>query len=258
MYSFIVFLLKTSEIYDILKNAACGQKNTAADIKDMRCKKMLDMLNKLGSLNIGSFSIPYPVVYLAGINLLTFLLQIINGAIKNKKEDGKYYLSPVLIILSVLGGPVGVLLGSLCTDRKGCKENMMLRVTAICMTFIYAIAVLIWLGQISETHRFAFWQIFVQHRIPLYVLGGINLITLIIFGIDKFKAVKESDSRIPVAFLLLLSGVGGSIGGLLAMFIFRHKIRKPYFIAGVPMIIATQVAVLLYIINSPWFQNIYI
>ena len=219
---------------------------------------MLDMINNLGSLNIGSFQIPYPVVYLAGINLLTFLLQIINGAIKNKNEDGKYYLSPVLIILSVLGGPLGVLLGSLCTDRKGCKENMMLRVTAFCMTLIWAIAVLIWLGQISETHRFAFWQIFVQHRIPLYVLGGINLITLIMFGIDKFKAKRESESRIPVAVLLILCGIGGSVGGLLGMFIFRHKIRKSYFIVGVPLIILTQVAVLLYLINSPWFPNIYV
>ena len=219
---------------------------------------MIDMIKNLGSLNIGGFSIPYPVIYLTGINLLTFLLQIINGAVKHKREDGRYYLSGLLIVLSILGGPVGVLLGSLCTDRKGCKENMMLRVTAFCMTFLWAIAVLIYLGQVSETHRFAFWQIFVQHRIPLYVLAGINLITLIVFGIDKFKAVKESSSRIPVSVLLLLSGIGGSIGGLLAMFIFRHKIRKPYFIAGVPMIIATQVAVLLYLINSTWFPNIYI
>ena len=216
------------------------------------------MLDKFGSLSIGSFQIPYTILYLAGINVLTLLLQVINGAIKHKKEDGRYYLNGLLIVLSILGGPAGVLLGSLFTDRKASKENMMLRVTSICMTIIYTLAILVCLGLVTENHRFAFWQIFVQHQIPLYILAGINLITLIIFGIDKFKAVKESGSRIPVSVLLLLSGVGGSIGGLLGMFIFRHKIRKPYFIAGVPMIIATQVAVLLYIINSPWFQNIYV
>ncbi|MBQ5336206.1 MAG: DUF1294 domain-containing protein, partial [Oscillospiraceae bacterium] len=56
----------------------------------------------------------------------------------------------------------------------------------------------------------------------------------------------------------LLCGIGGSVGGLLGMFIFRHKIRKSYFIVGVPLIILTQVAVLLYLINSPWFPNLYV
>ncbi len=217
-----------------------------------------NMLDKFGSLSLGSFQIPYTILYLAGINVLTFMLQIMNGLVKHKKQDGRYYLNGLLIVLSLIGGPAGVLLGSLFADRKATKENMMLRVTSICMTIIYTLAILVCLGLVTENHRFAFWQIFVQHRIPLYALAGINLMTLIVFGIDKFKAVKASDSRIPVAFLLLLSGVGGSIGGLLAMFIFRHKIRKPYFIAGVPMIIATQVAVLLYLINSPWFPNIYV
>ena len=37
--------------------------------------------------------------------------------------------------------------------------------------------------------------------------------------------------------------VGGSIGALLAMYLFRHKIRDRKFTLGVPAIIAVQVAV---------------
>lgn len=47
-------------------------------------------------------------------------------------------------------------------------------------------------------------------------------------GIDKLCAILNK-WRIKEATLLTLSLIGGGIGGFLAMFIFHHKIRKPYF-----------------------------
>ena len=42
--------------------------------------------------------------------------------------------------------------------------------------------------------------------------------------------------------LLLLAAVGGSVGALIGMLLFRHKIRKPKFFLGVPVILGLQLA----------------
>jgi len=59
-------------------------------------------------------------------------------------------------------------------------------------------------------------------------LGLINLITLILFGLDKFKA-KRGVHRISEKTLLGVSFIGGAIGGLFGMFTFRHKTKKLSF-----------------------------
>lgn len=56
----------------------------------------------------------------------------------------------------------------------------------------------------------------------------INLISFIIYGIDKFSS-KHKLYRIPEVFLFLLSIVGGGLGSLLGMYIFRHKTKKVLF-----------------------------
>jgi uncharacterized membrane protein YsdA (DUF1294 family) len=61
----------------------------------------------------------------------------------------------------------------------------------------------------------------------------INLLTFILFGLDKAKASTHS-WRIPEKTLLLLSFAAGFPGGWLAMLLFRHKIKDfsflPYMI----------------------------
>jgi uncharacterized membrane protein YsdA (DUF1294 family) len=46
--------------------------------------------------------------------------------------------------------------------------------------------------------------------------------------VDKLKAIYHK-YRISEVTLLTTSFLGGSIGGFLGMFLFRHKIRKLYF-----------------------------
>ena len=72
----------------------------------------------------------------------------------------------------------------------------------------------------------------------------INLVTFFIYGIDKLKA-KRGKWRIPESMLLTLAVVGGSIGALLGMLVFRHKTKHKKFTIGVPLIIAAQVALLI-------------
>ncbi|MDO4300180.1 MAG: DUF1294 domain-containing protein [Clostridia bacterium] len=66
-----------------------------------------------------------------------------------------------------------------------------------------------------------------QYLTIYYIL--INLLLFIFMGIDKINA-RFHKRRIKEATLLTLSLIGGGMGGFLSMFIFHHKIRKPYFI----------------------------
>ena len=56
----------------------------------------------------------------------------------------------------------------------------------------------------------------------------LNMINFLLFGYDKFQA-KRGGWRIPEKVLLGLSLVGGGIGGLAGMLVFRHKTRKNVF-----------------------------
>ena len=56
----------------------------------------------------------------------------------------------------------------------------------------------------------------------LYYLIVINIVTFLVYGIDKWKA-KQGSWRISEATLLMLPVIGGSIGALLGMKIWHHK-----------------------------------
>lgn len=75
-------------------------------------------------------------------------------------------------------------------------------------------------------------------------LIGINVITFILFAIDKAKA-RKGKWRISEAMLLGLSFVGGSIGGLLAMNIFHHKTKKPSFKRGLPIMLIIHIVIVI-------------
>ena len=76
--------------------------------------------------------------------------------------------------------------------------------------------------------------------IILIYLILINIITFMVFGVDKRKAKKEK-WRVPEATLLLLSVIGGSIGALVGMRLFHHKTKKAKFRIGVPVILILQI-----------------
>lgn len=74
-------------------------------------------------------------------------------------------------------------------------------------------------------------------NITILVLSIINLISLLIMFWDKKKA-KKGERRISERALFLWALFFGGIGVYLGMFWFRHKIRKWYFVVGVPLLIA--------------------
>lgn len=73
----------------------------------------------------------------------------------------------------------------------------------------------------------------------------INLITFAAYGIDKRKAQKNA-WRIKESTLLLLAAIGGSVGALLGMQLFRHKTKHRQFTVGVPLILLAQIALVVW------------
>ena len=72
----------------------------------------------------------------------------------------------------------------------------------------------------------------------------INMITFFLYGFDKWQA-RRGKWRISERTLLGVSAIGGSLGALVAMSLFRHKIRKPKFYLGVPLLLAVQIFLLI-------------
>lgn len=83
-------------------------------------------------------------------------------------------------------------------------------------------------------------------KIVLYYLLAVNLLTFIIYSIDKYKA-RHNHWRVREASLLLLAALGGSIGALLAMKVFHHKTQHKKFRYGVPAILFIQITLAVYL-----------
>ena len=83
-----------------------------------------------------------------------------------------------------------------------------------------------------------------------YYLIFINIVTFLVYGIDKWKA-KQGSWRISEATLLMLAVIGGTIGALLGMQVWCHKTMHKHkkFKYGLPLILLAQIA-LIYLISN--------
>ena len=82
-----------------------------------------------------------------------------------------------------------------------------------------------------------------EFKIILFYLLGINLVTFLLYGIDKWKA-KNGQWRISEANLLWLAVIGGSIGALLGMKAWRPKTMHKKFTIGLPVILILQIVLI--------------
>ena len=78
-------------------------------------------------------------------------------------------------------------------------------------------------------------------ELALIYLLAINLVAFVTMGLDKWKARRDK-WRVPEKTLFLLVIIGGSLGGILGMFAFRHKTKHWYFRFGFPAILVLQIA----------------
>jgi len=78
------------------------------------------------------------------------------------------------------------------------------------------------------------------HPVLTAYLVLINAAALLFMLVDKQKA-RRGGWRIPERMLLAVAGLGGSIGAILGMYLFRHKTRHLKFSLGLPLILAVQI-----------------
>lgn len=84
-------------------------------------------------------------------------------------------------------------------------------------------------------------------KICLIYIGVMSLITFILFGIDKKRAV-TNQWRIKEATLIGMSFLGGAIGGILGMNCFRHKTRKLKFVVVIPLALMFNIIIVCLVI----------
>ena len=91
-------------------------------------------------------------------------------------------------------------------------------------------------------------------------LAVINLITFLLFAVDKKRAVYNGEierakrrrkaeparpmkRRIPEKTLFSAAAIGGSIGAIAGMWICHHKTKNWYFVFGMPAILLLQILI---------------
>lgn len=83
----------------------------------------------------------------------------------------------------------------------------------------------------------------------IYIIA-VNFIGLFLMGLDKYKAKKRL-WRIPESTLFIVAIIGGSLGSIIGMHLFRHKTRHWYFVYGLPVILVLQLIIICAIYYAP-------
>lgn len=78
-------------------------------------------------------------------------------------------------------------------------------------------------------------------------LAAVNLWAFCLMGFDKRRAKRRGARRIRERTLFLSALLGGSLGALAGMWIFRHKTKHGYFVWGIPAILLAQAALCLWL-----------
>lgn len=85
-------------------------------------------------------------------------------------------------------------------------------------------------------------------RLILLYLIIINAAALLLMLADKLKA-RRGAWRISEATLIGVAAIGGSVGALIGMHLFRHKTRHVKFTIGIPVILALQIMLAVFLIK---------
>lgn len=183
--------------------------------------------------------------YVIAINVIAFLVYTIDFQIYNHGGDG---IKPEVIcnLVTICGGAVGTLIAEILWDRKINKLNAQSRIyTFVWLILQVAFFWAIW-GPNRETvkeHALAFYD---EHKILCIYYAGINVVTFVVFAIDKIKAMVGA-WRIREIVLLGLCLIGGGGGGFLAMDLCNHKVKSMHFMVGVPMMICAHLVLIAFI-----------
>lgn len=80
-------------------------------------------------------------------------------------------------------------------------------------------------------------KIIIIYAVIINILGFFSML------IDKRRA-KKNQWRVPEKTLFLFAILGGSIGSIAGMRLFRHKTKHWYFVYGMPAILIIQIVII--------------
>ena len=83
----------------------------------------------------------------------------------------------------------------------------------------------------------------------MVVLLLLNLFSFALMGWDK-RCARKGSWRVPERRLFLAAGCFGALGGVLGMYVFRHKTKHWYFRIFFPVLLVVQAAL---IALAAWF-----
>ena len=85
------------------------------------------------------------------------------------------------------------------------------------------------------------------HTIVKTYLILINALALVLMLTDKQKA-RRGSWRIPEATLMGVATLGGTLGAIAGMYLFRHKTRHLKFRLGLPLIGMAQIGLIIFLL----------
>lgn len=91
-------------------------------------------------------------------------------------------------------------------------------------------------------------ELYQQHIILTWYLLGINFLTFFTYGVDKAKSAAQA-WRISERVLLIMALVGGSVGAMFGMKLFRHKTQKNSFLGWLTIILILQITLIYFLIT---------
>lgn len=97
----------------------------------------------------------------------------------------------------------------------------------------------------ETTNIISLSEIFSLRNIIIYLIV-INLIGFYMMWSDKRRA-KWGKWRIPENTLFVVTALGGGIGTIAGMYIFRHKTKKLKFTIGLPTILILEIILVIYL-----------
>ena len=85
------------------------------------------------------------------------------------------------------------------------------------------------------------------YQILLVYLLLVNAAGFLLMLVDKIKA-KRNLWRIPETTLMGVAAIGGSIGAIAGMNLFRHKTKHAKFYIGLPVILTLQIVAVICVV----------
>ena len=185
------------------------------------------------------------LIYLLAVNAVAFLSFTIDFLLY-KFADRERVDHRVLSLFAVAGGGVGMLLAFLLWDRHVVKDNVAWRFIAVLGIIVWALVTLCVyrVVRIDVGGLLAPLDLASLAPVGIYVLT-MSAVTFCVFVYDKWQA-EHGGWRVREFVLLMLSLLGGAVGGLLAMHLVRHKTRVYYFAWGLPIMIILQAGLVIY------------